>query len=150
MQNFMLYFLTKDWFFEYIRERLTEVYDRETVDKLMPFKKDDYFNLPGMETISDAELQRIGLYIPENADNLYKIDKNLIHLRDKKGFLNITAEMKHEEFPFEIHSRMENGGSNCWAVHGRLTESGKPILTCDPHLAKMTSGFWYATRISWN
>jgi len=37
MQNFMLYFLTKDWFFEYIRERLTEVYDRELVDKLMPF-----------------------------------------------------------------------------------------------------------------
>jgi acyl-homoserine lactone acylase PvdQ len=28
----MLYFLTKDWFFEYIRERLTEVYDREIVE----------------------------------------------------------------------------------------------------------------------
>ena len=32
MQNFMLYFLTKDWFFEYIRERLTEVYDRDIVE----------------------------------------------------------------------------------------------------------------------
>ena len=41
------------------------------------------------------------------------------------------------------------GGSNCFAVHGNHTESGKPILSCDPHLAKMQSSFWYLTRISW-
>lgn len=105
--------------------------------------------MPGMETISDAELEKIGLYVPNNADNLYNIDEKLIHLRKKVGYLNITAEMKDKEFSFEIHARMENGGSNCWAIHGNLTESGQPILTCDPHLAKMVSGFWYATRISW-
>lgn len=80
--------------------------------------------MPGMETVSDAELEKIGLYVPNNADNLYTIDEKLIHLRKKVGYLNITAEMKDEEFPFEIHARMENGGSNCWAVHGNLTESG--------------------------
>jgi hypothetical protein len=30
-------FLTKDWQQEFLRERLTEIYDRELVDKLLPF-----------------------------------------------------------------------------------------------------------------
>ena len=106
--------------------------------------------MPGMETITDEELKRIGLYVPDNGENLFTIDEKLFNLRQKRGYLNITADMDHGDFQFEVSSRMENGGSNCWAVHGRLTKSGEPILTCDPHLAKMMSGFWYATRISWN
>jgi len=27
-------------------------------------------------------------------------------------------------------------GSNCWAFSGNHTESGKPLLACDPHLMK--------------
>lgn len=27
-------------------------------------------------------------------------------------------------------------GSNCWVISGNHTESGKPILSCDPHLVK--------------
>jgi penicillin amidase len=34
---FMMQFLTKDWHQEFLRERLTEIYDRELVDKLLPF-----------------------------------------------------------------------------------------------------------------
>jgi hypothetical protein len=30
-------FLTKDWHQEFLRERLTAIYDRELVDKLLPF-----------------------------------------------------------------------------------------------------------------
>jgi penicillin amidase len=41
-------------------------------------------------------------------------------------------------------------GSNCWAVHGNFTKSGKPILAGDPHLVKYTSPTWYGTRLSWN
>lgn len=145
----MLYFLTKDWFFELMRERLTEVYDRETVDKLMPFKREDYLQMPGMETITDEELKRIGLHVPNNADTLYQIDESLIHTRQKRGSLNTTAEMNTDAFTYEVHGRQEHGGSNCWAVHGNLTESGEPMLACDPHLAKMINGFWYATRLSW-
>lgn len=151
IQNFMVYFLTKDWFFEYIRERLTEVYDRETVDKLIPFKREHYLDMPGMETISDQELKRIGLLDPYHPRKMKQMDdSSLFHTRQKKGSLNITADMHEDPFTYEVHARQEHGGSNCWAVHGNLTESGEPILTCDPHLAKMINGFWYATRLSWN
>lgn len=30
-------FVSTDWFFELMRERLTEIYDKSYVDKLMPF-----------------------------------------------------------------------------------------------------------------
>lgn len=107
--------------------------------------------MPGMETITDEELKRIGMYVHGGAEDLFKIDEKLFHIRDKKGSLNVTAELDTgSDFTFEVHSRQENGGSNCWAVHGNLTEAGKPILTCDPHLAKMMNGFWYATRLSWD
>lgn len=39
--------------------------------------------------------------------------------------------------------------SNCWAVAGKHTESGKPILTCDPHLFKFTSVQWYFMHNKW-
>ena len=106
--------------------------------------------MPGMETITDEELKRIGLYVHENKDQLYKIDEKLFNIRNKTGSLNITSDLYEGEYTYEVHSRQEHGGSNCWAVHGSLTKSGKPMLTCDPHLAKMMNGFWYATRLSWN
>lgn len=151
MQNFLLYFLTKDWFLEYMRERLTEVYDREVVDKLMPFSKEHYFQMPGMETISDDELKKIGLFVENGAHSLLKTDESLLHIREKKGSLNTTAVLNDgNEYTYEVHSRNEGGGSNCWAVHGKLTKSGQPMLACDPHLAKMMSGLIYATRLTWN
>jgi len=53
--------------------------------------------------------------------------------------------------PFtDLVSSWENLGSNCWAVHGNFTKSGKPILSCDPHLVKYTSPTWYGVRLRWN
>jgi penicillin amidase len=37
--------------------------------------------------------------------------------------------------------------SNAWALAGERTESGKPILANDPHLALEAPGFWYLARI---
>lgn len=38
-------------------------------------------------------------------------------------------------------------GSNAWAVSGRLTGSGKPLLANDPHLALSLPGLWYANHL---
>jgi len=42
-----------------------------------------------------------------------------------------------------------NAASNCWAVHGNHTETGKPLLACDPHLRKSVQSTWYPLRMSW-
>lgn len=35
------------------------------------------------------------------------------------------------------------GGSNAWAVTGSKTDTGKPYLCADPHLAPLMPGIWY-------
>lgn len=37
----------------------------------------------------------------------------------------------------------EIGGSNAWALSGNRTDTGKPYLCSDPHLAAMLPGIWY-------
>ncbi len=39
------------------------------------------------------------------------------------------------------------GASNSWVLAGSQTQSGRPILANDPHLALTTPGLWYLARI---
>ena len=55
------FLLAQDPFVEILRQRLLEVYDRELVEKLVPFKKENYVQYEKMEVISDEELAKIGL-----------------------------------------------------------------------------------------
>ena len=42
------------------------------------------------------------------------------------------------------------GGSNNWAIHGKHTKSGKPILTCDPHLGNSVPSTWHLSTLTWD
>ena len=59
--NLMIVLLGKDWFAELLRERLLEVYDKSLVDELIPYRKEGFqsWQYDLMETVSDAELERI-------------------------------------------------------------------------------------------
>jgi hypothetical protein len=76
-------FMTKDWALEYLRGRLTEIYDRELVDKLIPFQKEHYFDLGWMETISDEDLEAHGFHVPNATFDHFDIDESLFHIRTK-------------------------------------------------------------------
>jgi penicillin amidase len=39
-------------------------------------------------------------------------------------------------------------GSNAWAISGKRTASGKPLLAGDPHLAAERPGVWYAAHLT--
>ena len=105
-----------------------------------------------METITEAELSRISmLEPPENASSLYDIDENLLYRKPKKEKLEIESRSTLSDDKSYFKPRIGNtpGASNCFSVHGSHTENGKPILSCDPHMAKFTNGLWYLTRLSW-
>ncbi|MDR7298037.1 penicillin amidase [Pelomonas aquatica] len=42
-----------------------------------------------------------------------------------------------------VMNRHERAGSNLWAVSGRLTDSGRPLLANDKHLQLSAPGVWY-------
>lgn len=53
------YFISFDWFLELTRSRLTEIYDKDLVDRMMPFREDLlYYN--NTHVINDEELKRMG------------------------------------------------------------------------------------------
>jgi len=58
--------------------------------------------------------------------------------------LHPLLEQAWSAMPAELRP---NGASNAWAIHGSLTESGKPILANDPHLGFGAPGLWYLARI---
>lgn len=42
---------------------------------------------------------------------------------------------------------IQTGGSNAWAVSGKLTETGKPFLCNDPHLPMMLPSIWHEVHL---
>ncbi len=48
----------------------------------------------------------------------------------------------------EITGRVGGGASNNWAVSGVKSETGKPILANDPHVAHGAPGVWYEAHIT--
>jgi acyl-homoserine lactone acylase PvdQ len=86
--------------------------------------------------INDEELKKWGLF---DADaKIYDIDEDLLFFRrsneTKKKMMN---HFKHQKWHQEEYIGSAGGiGSNCWSISGKHTESGKPYLSCDPHLNK--------------
>jgi acyl-homoserine lactone acylase PvdQ len=83
-----------------------------------------------MTTISDEELDFHGFHHPENDDSHYSFNEELFHMRQKtKNKLNAKADFPDQGYAHpDIFSGWETIGSNCWAVHGNITKSGKPML----------------------
>ncbi len=68
------------------------------------------------------------LQIPKTADSLYF---------NERGSLQISENKPNK-----------NNGSNNWAVNGRKTKSGAPILCNDPHLGLNLPSLWFEMQIS--
>lgn len=90
--------------------------------------------------LTDEDLKQSGLY----KEGAQKSDPKL---RDRSRFADfgngfIDAFQKHMLDDYK-HSFSPMGASNCWAVSGKFTESGKPMLSSDPHLANSIPALWY-------
>ena len=42
MQYLLMFGITSDWYGELLRERLLEIYDKNFVDKLIPYRIEDF------------------------------------------------------------------------------------------------------------
>ena len=70
----------------------------------------------------------IELKIPASADSLYFGKRDSANIQEQKP--------------------NPNNGSNNWAVNGKKTKSGSPILCNDPHLGLNLPSLWYEMQIS--
>lgn len=151
--------LSTDWFAEMLRLRLLEVYDRELVDQLLPFKDEHLFPFANATTISDDELAEMGKLrrrTEGERDPLFDIDgqEDWLYQPRKTDKVQVDSERKRDGVPHKQASPLLNvqtgSGTNCFAVHGNYTQKGKPFLACDPHLVKAVNSYFYLTRLTWN
>jgi len=62
------YFLSIDGWNTMLRERLLEIYDKTLVDKMLPFRPEDYYQFERMTTLVDDDLAKIDMLLsPEEA-----------------------------------------------------------------------------------
>ena len=113
----------------------------------------------------------IGGYISYSFATAFKTDPLLTYIRDTLGtdYLKDMAYEREGKNQFAANNRTIDSmaalallvidiekkfapaglfeGSNAWVVSGSRTESGKPILASDPHIAFSVPAVWYEAHI---
>ncbi|MBL0358463.1 MAG: penicillin acylase family protein [Chitinophagaceae bacterium] len=101
-------------------------FNKEDFDLLYPSKQDSADPIIPKETVYAAP--KVTVTKPAAADSLYFNNKDLLAL--------------HHQNPDR------DNGSNNWAVSGKKTKSGAPILCNDPHLGLNLPSLWFEMQLS--
>ena len=101
-------------------------FSKEDFALLFPSKQDSLDPIIPKGTIYAAP--KVAVKAPANVDSLYSGNKDLLALSQEKPD--------------------RDNGSNNWAVSGKKTQSGSPILCNDPHLGLNLPSLWYEMQLS--
>lgn len=101
-------------------------FSKEDFDLLYPQKQDSADPIIPKGTVYAAP--KIAVKAPANVDSLYNNNKDLLALSSEQPDAG--------------------NGSNNWAVSGKKTQSGSPILCNDPHLGLNLPSLWFEIQLS--
>lgn len=142
--TFMQFFLsesneiTRDFLFSKIK-------DEELIEELLPFHPDKELDL-STPIFSEEELKEFNLFKKNGIKEKLKQEKRKIYefIEDNlEGEMEIIKEIQKIFSP-------GSGASNCWAVSGEHTKSGKPILSNDPHIDPAIPSTLYIAELNIN
>jgi penicillin G amidase len=102
------------------------VFSRAEFDKIYPIIMDSLAPIVPKGTAFDTAA--IKLKVPADADSLYYGKKDSVAIIERKPD--------------------KDNGSNNWAVSGKKTQSGSPILCNDPHLGLTLPSIWFEMQIT--
>ena len=101
-------------------------FSKEDLAKLYPLRPDSADPIIPKGTVYSAP--KVQLTIPTSADSLYF---------NNTSSITVTGNKPDKD-----------NGSNNWAVSGKKTKSGYPILANDPHLGLNLPSLWFEIQIS--
>ncbi|MBV6624625.1 MAG: penicillin acylase family protein [Rivularia sp. (in: Bacteria)] len=134
----MAYDLSTNLGDEIERTILLKSFPKQQVDELFPLYPDDFpVILPQFKLAKKADKTKEDISL--NVSTLKDITPSL-----KSIASNITGI---EEI---LGTTGKNVGSNSWAISGKRTATGKPIIADDPHLAVQMPSIWYETGLHCN
>lgn len=115
-----------------------------------PFSIIDMLSVPGYMALSFAEPLETDPLISQLSE---KLSPELMHeLRLETKALPKKSSFPKVSFSSEIE-KLQNlvplfQGSNAWAVSSKRSQTGKPILANDPHIAFANPSVWYEAHLS--
>ena len=93
----------------------------------------------------DVELARLRIMLTDGPDALKALDPTT-HL-DAFPYSSVRSQAMLDAIAADLAALQQwthsGGGSNNWAIAGKRTASGRPILANDPHLAPVAPSQWY-------
>ena len=148
------------WSFILFRMGIADRVGTEWANRFAPYSNENFFsNSNNSNILNDEELKERNIYIEESPGDInwsypYEIPKNINNSKNlnnsKKGSRR-SEENLLSEYLLELDWSTENiwsGGSNAFAISGRYTKNGKPLLGGDPHLGNKIPSNWYLTVIN--
>ena len=114
--------------------------------------RDDDFEMTNAKSFfSKDDFEKLYPQIPDSLDPI--IPKGTAF---QKPGINVKTPANVDSLYFNVHDTMnvfehkpdKENGSNNWAVSGKKTKSGFPILCNDPHLGLNLPSLWYEMQIS--
>jgi penicillin G amidase len=110
--------------------------DFEMTNAKSLFSKEEFAKLyPAVQDSLDPIIPKGTRFLPPHVHPLIPITADSLYFNNKD-----TAT------PRELKSEKSNGSNN-WAVSGKKTQSGSPILCNDPHLSTNMPAIWYEMQI---
>lgn len=79
---------------------------------------------------------------------LPKVDFGSLELADTLNSPDFRFDQLMGETGISYSAPAKFTGSNSWVVSGKYTQSGKPLLANDPHLANTMPAIWYMAELS--
>lgn len=97
-----------------------------------------------LKTLSPTQLKTFYPFDSQIAEKKETIP-TLSHMQSFSGFKHFAESREELKRQWGIGERF--AGSNAWAVSGKYTSTGKPILANDPHLSIQHPSLWYGIQL---
>jgi len=79
-------------------------------------------------------MKRMGQY--DKDVDIYDVNETLLFFRTNNEIKKEKLSFTNSKYGESIGDIGGGIGSDCWIIGGKYTESGKPMMACDPHLIK--------------
>lgn len=122
--------------------------------KPRPFQSVDSISVSGYLAYSFAvgfRTEPVMTHIAQNLGegylDIFDLDMPTQAQTGRATLATLTSLAKVADLSLLPESIGQYEGSNAWAISGEKTQSGKPILASDPHIAFSVPGVWYEAHL---
>jgi len=139
IMHLMHFMLSPDWGIEILRDYITAVSDDDNLAQLLLTYDSKYWDNSTIPIINEEEMIANGFFSEKTLKEQSDVRPSNLLQYVKKEVADIADSFKTVSIE----------GSNAWAVSGKHTKNGKPMICNDPHLGNGIPSIWHYSEIEY-